>query len=91
MENDKTSKMEDIELEIQLRELIIEYHEKNIKNLNDLYQLKTEFNRLFNKYEKTINRYIEAEQFILELNWFERLFCRRKILNFLNSRKKYNF
>ena len=42
--------------------------------------------------EKLTERYIEAEKFIMELNWFERLFCSRKITKFLNSRsQKYNF
>lgn len=42
--------------------------------------------------EKLTNRYIEAEKFIMELNFFERLFCSRKISKFLKSRtEKYNF
>lgn len=44
------------------------------------------------KIEQLTERYIEAEKFIMELNWFERLFCSRKISKFLKSRKsKYNF
>lgn len=43
------------------------------------------------KIEKLTERYIEAEKFIMELNWFQRLFCSRKITNFLKSRNKYNF
>ena len=46
---------------------------------------------LFNKMRKCSKRYIEAEQFILNLNWFERLFCSGKILKFIKSRSKYNF
>jgi hypothetical protein len=45
-----------------------------------------------NKMEELTERYIEAEKFIMELNWFERLFCSRKIRRFLKSRTdKYNF
>ena len=49
----------------------------------------TEFS--LNKIEQLTERYIDAENFIMELNWFERLFCSRKILKFLKSREKYNF
>jgi hypothetical protein len=31
--------------------------------------------------EALTERYIEAEKFIMELNWFERLFCSKKIKN----------
>jgi len=45
-----------------------------------------------NKMEQLTERYIDAEKFIMELNWFERLFCSRKITKFLKSRTvKYNF
>ena len=45
-----------------------------------------------NKMEELTERYIEAEKFIMDLNWFERLFCSRKIRKFLKSRTdKYNF
>jgi hypothetical protein len=45
-----------------------------------------------NKMEQLTERYIDAEKFIIELNWFERLFCSRKITKFLKSRTvKYNF
>ena len=45
-----------------------------------------------NKMEELTERYIEAEKFIMELNWFERLFCSRKIRRFLKSRTdKYIF
>jgi hypothetical protein len=47
--------------------------------------------QLMTKNEQLTERYIEAEQFIANLNWFERLFCSRKILNFIQSRSKYNF
>lgn len=44
------------------------------------------------KMEELTERYIEAEQFIMNLNWFERLFCSKKIRNFIASRvEKYNF
>jgi hypothetical protein len=42
--------------------------------------------------ENLTERYIEAEEFIMNLNWFQRLFCSKKIKNFLKSRvDKYNF
>jgi len=44
-----------------------------------------------NQIEQLTNRYVEAEEFIMKLNWIERLFCSRKILKFLKSREKYNF
>jgi hypothetical protein len=45
-----------------------------------------------NQMKELTDRYIEAEQFIMELNWFERLFCSNKIRKFLKSRtEKYNF
>jgi len=45
-----------------------------------------------NKMEQLTERYIDAEKFIMELNWFEQLFCSRKITKFLKSRiVKYNF
>ena len=45
-----------------------------------------------NKMEQLTERYIDAEKFIMELNWVERLFCSRKITKFLKSRyNKYNF
>ncbi len=44
------------------------------------------------KMEQLTERYIEAEKFIMELNWLERLFCSNKITNFLKSRtEKYDF
>jgi hypothetical protein len=45
-----------------------------------------------NKIEKLTERYIESEKFIMELNWFERIFCSKKITRFLKSRTdKYDF
>lgn len=45
-----------------------------------------------NKMEELTDRYIEAEQFIMNLKWYERLFCSNKITKFLKSRTvKYNF
>ena len=44
------------------------------------------------KIESLTERYIEAEQFIMNLNWFERMFCSRKIRKFLKSRlTKYSY
>lgn len=49
-------------------------------------------NVLEKEMEQLTNRYIEAERFISELNWFEKLFISRKVKNFLKSRlEKYNF
>jgi uncharacterized protein YktA (UPF0223 family) len=53
------------------------------KNIADFY---------LNKIEQLTERYIDAEKFITELNWFERLFCSKKVTKFLKSRiVKYNF
>lgn len=42
--------------------------------------------------EQLIKRYIEAEMFILNLNWIERLLFSRKRIKFLKSRnEKYVF
>jgi hypothetical protein len=48
---------------------------------------------LLGKYENASDRYMEAEDFILqiaEMKWYQRLFCYKKIMLFLNSRSKYN-
>lgn len=48
--------------------------------------------QLINKMNKLSDRYIEAENFLMELKWYEKLFCSRKIKRFLKSRiDKYNF
>lgn len=49
---------------------------------------------LLSKYENASDRYMEAEEFILqiaEMKWYQRMFCFKKIMLFLNSRSKYNF
>ena len=49
---------------------------------------------LLSKYENASDRYMEAEDFILEIaemKWYKRLFCYKKIMAFLNSRSKYKF
>jgi hypothetical protein len=51
-------------------------------------------NWLVVKAEKCSDRYMEAEDFILQIakmKWYQRLFCYKKIMLFLNSRSKYNF
>ena len=51
-------------------------------------------NWLINKCEKCSDRYIEAENFILEIaemKWYQRIFLNKKILKFLKSREKYGF
>lgn len=59
-------------------------------NKENIVKEFTEFT--FIKLEQLSKRYIEAEKFINELNWFERLFCSRKIKRFLKSRlKEYDF
>ena len=62
-----------------------------VKNYNmENTKIIAEFS--LNKMEQLTERYIDAEKFITELNWFERLFCSRKITKFLKSRTvKYNF
>jgi hypothetical protein len=55
---------------------------------------KQDLNWLMDKTDKYQERYMEAERFIMELlkmKWYERIFCVGKILEFLNSRKKYKF
>lgn len=53
---------------------------------------KVELEWLMKKYENCSERYIEAEKFILNLKWYERIFVSRKILKFLKERTiKYNF
>ena len=48
---------------------------------------------LLSKYENASDRYMEAENFILEIaemTWYKRIFCVPKIIRFLDSRSKYN-
>ena len=55
---------------------------------------KTDLNWLMTKTEKYQERYIEAEEFLMELaemKWYQRIFCFGKILKFLKSRDKYKF
>jgi len=49
---------------------------------------------LLSKLEKCSDRYIEAENFILEIMempWYKRIFIFNKIYQFFETRKKYNF
>lgn len=41
--------------------------------------------------DQLTDRYIEAETFIIKLNWLERLFISRKLQSFIKSRSKYKF
>lgn len=53
-----------------------------------------EIRKLFDKYEKCSERYIEAEKFLIEISemkWWERIFITRKIYEFFKSRNKYEF
>lgn len=52
---------------------------------------KQDLNWLMSRYEQCSDRYMEAEKFIMDLNWIERLFCSRKIKKFLQSREKFKF
>jgi hypothetical protein len=55
---------------------------------------KNDLNWLMKKTEDCSERYMEAEQFILEIasmKWYHRFFLLKKILRFLESRNKYNF
>lgn len=55
---------------------------------------KEDLNWLMKKTEDCSNRYMEAEQFLIEIakmKWYQKFFLTMKILRFLNSRKKYNF
>ena len=55
---------------------------------------KADLNWLMNKMECTSERYMEAEKMIIEIinmGWWKRLFCKRKLIRFLKSRDKYNF
>lgn len=56
--------------------------------------MKEELDYIMEMCEKTSERYIEAENLLLEimcLKWYQRLFIRRKISEFFHSRNKYNF
>lgn len=55
---------------------------------------KSDLNWLMKKTEDCSERYMEAEQFILELAsmpWYKRAFSFWKIMKFINSRSKYKF
>jgi hypothetical protein len=55
---------------------------------------KKELNWLMNKMENCSDRYMEAEKFLIELaqlKWYQKFFLTRKIIRFLDSRKKYKF
>ena len=63
-----------------------------MKNSEIVRIRKSDLDWLINKTEQYTDRFIEAENFIIELyemKWYERIFCFNKILNFLKSRKKY--
>jgi hypothetical protein len=66
-----------------------DYAESALKENSDP---KVELKWLMDKYENCSERYIEAEKFIMNLKWYERIFISRKVLKFLKSRTiKYNF
>ncbi len=66
--------------------LKIKYKNNYMENTKNIAEFSLD------KMEQLTERYIDAEKFIIGLNWFERLFCSRKIIKFLKSRTvKYNF
>jgi hypothetical protein len=63
-----------------------------VETIRDMDKTKNVAEFSLEKMEQLTERYIDAEKFIMDLNWFERLFCSRKITKFLKSRSdKYNF
>lgn len=55
---------------------------------------KSDLKWLMDKVDSCSQRYVESENFMLDvlsMNFFQRLFIRRKALKFLKERKKYNF
>jgi hypothetical protein len=55
---------------------------------------KSDLKWLMDKVDSCSQRYVESENFmldILNMNFFQCLFIRKKALNFLKERKKYNF
>ena len=63
-----------------------------VETIRDMDKTKNVAEFSLEKMEQLTERYIDAEKFIMGLNWFERLFCSRKITKFLKSRSdKYNF
>ena len=63
-----------------------------VETIRDMDKTKNVAEFSLEKMEQLTERYIDAEKFIMDLNWFERLFCSSKIKKFLKSRSdKYNF
>ena len=63
------------------------------KDYSQCVQENSSLSWLLSKYENASERYMEAEDFIIqiaEMKWYQRAFCVPKILKFLDSRKKYN-
>lgn len=63
----------------------------DFKDYSQCVQENSSLSWLLSKYENASDRYMEAEDFILqiaEMKWYQRIFCFNKIMNFLNSRKK---
>jgi len=55
-------------------------------------ELKKVIEAVTKRVEDLNERYMEAERFLIKLNWFERLFFSRKLTRFLKSRTdKYDF
>jgi hypothetical protein len=55
---------------------------------------KSDLKWLMDKVDLCSQRYVESEQFllnVLDMGFFQRLFIRRKILKFLKEKQKYNF
>ena len=68
---------------------------KIVKNRYGNEDDRQSINRLVNKFELSVDRYIEAEKFLIflsEMKWWNRLFLKIKINQYLKHvLKKYNF
>lgn len=69
----------------------LQWYELNQLVQNHKYQSEALID-LWEKEEQLTQRYIEAELFIIDIKWYERIFNFRKVLKFLTSRlEKYKF
>jgi hypothetical protein len=98
--NKKTLKYTEEELDATLDKLLIERGEHPERVRNSLYGeerklakdlviaiTKEKYKWLFNQWEDSSDRYMEAEKFILDIKWYELLFTNKR-LRFLKSRDK---
>tara|TARA_R110000868_G_C10920160_1_gene765603 strand:+ start:29 stop:271 length:243 start_codon:yes stop_codon:yes gene_type:complete len=71
----------------------MEKQTSEFKDYSQFVEKNKSLSWLLSKYENASDRYMEAEDFILqiaEMKWYQRIFCLHKILIFLDSRSKYN-